>query len=124
LTSQPSIIPFWILQLGASGVVLGLITYGYKIMDTVGSKITQLTPSRGFVAQFTTSAIIMIASSLGLPVSTTQTIVGAILGVGIARGFMALNMKVIRGILISWFITVPAGMILAMIFFLVLQGAY
>ena len=124
LTSQPSIIPFWILQLGASGVVLGLITYGYKIMDTVGSKITQLTPSRGFVAQFTTSAIIMIASSLGLPVSTTQTMVGAILGVGIARGFMALNMKVIRGILISWFITVPAGMILAMIFFLVLQGVY
>ena len=124
LTSQPSVIPFWILQLGASGVVLGLITYGYKIMDTVGSKITQLTPSRGFVAQFTTSAIIMIASSLGLPVSTTQTMVGAILGVGIARGFMALNMKVIRGILISWFITVPAGMILAMIFFLVLQGVY
>ena len=72
------------------------MTHGYKIMDTVGSKITQLTPSRGFVAQFSTSVIIIMASGLGLPVSTTQTMVGAILGVGLARGFMALNLSVIQ----------------------------
>lgn len=121
VASTPAAIPLWLLYLGAFGVVTGLMSYGYKIMQTVGSQITQLTPSRGFAAQFSTSCIIVIASGLGLPVSTTQTMVGAILGVGLARGLMALNMRVIKGIFISWLITLPAGALLAAGYFLALQ---
>ena len=90
-------------------------------METVGTGITQLTPSRGFAAQFSTSAIIVIASGLGYPVSTTQTMVGAILGVGLARGMTALNRKTIRSIFISWLITLPAGAIFAGIYYMIIS---
>ncbi len=120
-SEQASVIPFWLLQLGAAGVVLGLVTYGYRIMETVGSKITQLTPSRGFAAQLTTSVIIIVASALGMPVSTTQIMVGSILGIGLAKGLMAINLGTVRSIFVSWSITIPAGAILSGVYFFILK---
>ncbi|MEC8882886.1 MAG: inorganic phosphate transporter [Pseudomonadota bacterium] len=119
--TEGSVIPTWVVFLGASGIVLGLMMYGYKIMETVGSGITQLTPSRGFTAQFSTSAMIVVASGLGYPVSTTQTMVGSILGVGLARGMTALNLNTIKSILVSWSITVPVGAIFAGVYYWVLS---
>lgn len=115
-----AVIPPWVVFLGASGIVLGLMMYGYKIMETVGVGITQLTPSRGFTAQFSTSVIIVMASGLGYPVSTTQTMVGAILGVGLARGMAALNLTTIKKILVSWLITVPVGAAFSSIYYSIL----
>ena len=119
--TQGASIPVWVVLLGATGIILGLVMYGYRIMETVGTGITQLTPSRGFTAQFATSAIIVSASGFGYPVSTTQTMVGAILGVGLARGMAALNIKVIKNIFISWVITVPMGAILSAGYFYMLR---
>ncbi len=110
-------IPFWIMGLGAVGIVSGLAMYGYKVIATVGSGITQLTPSRGFAAQLATASTVVIASGLGLPISTTQTLVGAVLGVGFARGIGALNLAVIRNIFMSWVITLPAGAICAIVYY-------
>lgn len=118
--SESTTVPYWVVLLGACGIVLGLVMYGYKIMETVGVGITQLTPSRGFSAQFSTSAIIVVASGLGYPVSTTQTMVGAILGVGLARGMSALNLGIVKNILISWVVTLPMGAILASLYYLIL----
>ena len=109
--------PSWVLLLGALGIVFGLIVLGYKIIKTVGSNITDLTPSRGFSAELATAATVSVATGAGIPVSTTHILVGAILGVGIARGIGALNLRVIGTIILSWFITVPAGGILSIIFF-------
>ena len=124
IQGRADIIPFWLLQMGAAGVVLGLVTYGYRIMETVGSKITQLTPSRGFAAQFSTSVIIISASALGMPVSTTQIMVGSILGIGLARGLMALNLSTIRSIFISWSITIPAGILFSIAYFYLLKAIW
>ena len=110
-------IPFWVMLLGAGGIVLGLSMYGYKVIATVGRRITVLTPSRAFAAQLATASTVVIASGTGLPISTTQTLVGAVLGVGFARGIAALDLIVIRDIFMSWVITLPAGAILAIIFF-------
>ena len=112
-------IPYRILLIGAFGIVIGLATYGYKIMATVGKKITELTPSRGFAAEFGAATTIVLASKLGLPVSTTHTLVGAVIGVGFARGIGAINTKVVSGIVASWFITVPFTAILAAVLFLI-----
>lgn len=112
---------WWILPLGAIGIVIGLATLGYKVMKTVGVKITQLTPSRGFAAQLATAITVVLASATGLPISTTQTLVGAIIGVGLARGIAAINLGVIRNIFSSWIITLPSGAILAIIFFKILS---
>ena len=106
-------VPYKVLLVGAVGIVVGLATYGYKIMVTIGKKITELTPSRGFAAEFGAATTIVVASKLGLPVSTTHTLVGAVIGVGFARGIGAINMQVVRGIFASWFITVPFAAILA-----------
>ena len=114
-------LPLWILALGATGIVAGLAMYGYKVIATVGTEITQLTPSRGFAAQLATASTVVIASGLGLPISTTQTLVGAILGVGFARGMGALNLSVIRNIFLSWVITLPAGAIFAIIYYHILK---
>ena len=111
------VIPHWIVILGALGVICGLIMYGYKVIDTVGKNITILTPSRGFVAQLVTASIVVIASGIGVPVSTTHILVGAVLGVGLAKGLDAINLRVVRGIFLSWFITFPAGMFLSIVFF-------
>jgi inorganic phosphate transporter, PiT family len=101
--------PYWILILGAGGIVLGLATYGYKVIATIGKKITELTPSRGFAAELATASTVVIASAYGLPISTTQTLVGGVLGVGFARGIGAINLDVVRNIFLSWVITLPAG---------------
>lgn len=112
---------WWILPLGAVGIVLGLAIMGYKVMATIGTGITDLTPSRGFSAQFATAITVVVASGTGLPISTTQTLVGAVLGVGFARGIAALNMTVIRNIISSWVITLPAGAIFAIVVYYILH---
>jgi len=114
-------LPLWILVIGAVGIVLGLATYGYKVMRTIGRHITELTPSRGFAAELATATTIVLASATGLPCSTTQTLVGGVLGVGMARGIGALNLSVIRNIFMSWVITLPAGAILSIIMYHILR---
>ncbi len=116
-----SVMPSWVLLLGGLGIVAGLATYGYKVIATVGRKITELTPSRGFAAELGAAATVVFASATGLPVSTTHTLVGAILGVGMARGIAALNLKVIGTIFMSWIITLPIGAVLAIIFFYIFK---
>lgn len=114
----------WILPLGATGIVVGMALMGYKVMGTIGTGITDLTPSRGFSAEFACAMTVVIASGTGLPISTTQTLVGAILGVGFARGIAALNLGVIRNIVASWVITLPAGAIIAIIIFNILTAIF
>lgn len=117
-------VPSWILLLGATGIVIGLATYGYRVMATIGKKITELTPSRGFAAEMSAAATVVIASGAGLPISTTHTLVGAVLGVGLARGIGALNISVIGGIFASWVITLPAGAGLSILFFYFFKGLF
>ena len=114
----------WVLLLGGIGIVVGLATYGYKVMQTIGKKITELTPSRGFAAEMAAAATVVIASGIGLPISTTHTLVGAVLGVGLARGIGALNLRVIGGIFASWVITLPAGAGLSILFFFFFKGVF
>ena len=119
-----STMPSWILLAGGIGIVIGLATYGYKVMGTIGKKITELTPSRGFAAELGASCTVVLASGIGLPISTTHTLVGAVLGVGLARGIAALNLRMIGSIFTSWVITLPAGAILSIIFFYVFKGIF
>ncbi len=119
--AEKTAIAWWILPLGGIGIVIGLATLGHKVMATVGTGITELTPSRGFAAQLATACTVVLASGTGLPISTTQTLVGAVLGVGFARGIAALNLGVVRNIVASWVITLPAGALLAVIFFKIMQ---
>ncbi len=122
--AQESSMSIWILLLGAVGIVIGLITYGHKVIATVGSGITDLTPSRGFCCNLAASTTVVFASGTGLPISTTHTLVGAVLGVGFARGISALNLRMIGSIFMSWIITLPAGAILAIIFFYILKTIF
>ena len=124
VVAQESSLATWILLLGAVGIVLGLATYGWRVIRTVGKNITELTPSRGFAAELAAASTVVIASGTGIPVSTTHTLVGAVLGVGIARGIGALNLRVVRNIMLSWIITLPAGGILAILFFFLLKGVF
>ena len=124
LVTQKSAMAPWILLLGGVGIVAGLIMYGKKVIATVGSNITELTPSRGFAATLAAATTVVIASGTGLPISTTHTLVGAVLGVGMARGIAALNMNVVRTIFMSWIITLPAGAILSIIIFFMLKGIF
>jgi phosphate/sulfate permease len=117
-------VPIWLLVLGGIGIVIGLATYGYKVIETVGKKITALTPSRGFAANLGAAATIVVASRLGFPVSTTHTLVGAVLGIGLARGIEHLNLRIIRDIVLSWIITVPAGALLAAVIYYVLRAIF
>ncbi|MCL4105994.1 UNVERIFIED_CONTAM: hypothetical protein GTU68_058300 [Idotea baltica] len=119
-----SAMPWWILLVGAAGIVAGLATYGWKVIATVGRNITELTPSRGFAAELGAASTVVIASSTGLPISTTHTLVGAVLGVGIARGIGALNLRTIGVIFMSWIITLPAGAGLAILFFFLFKGIF
>ena len=114
----------WMLLLGGIGIVIGLATYGYKVMATIGNKITELTPTRGYAATLAAAVVVVLASGLGLPVSTTHIAVGAVMGVGISRGIGAIDMRVVGGIVVSWFITVPIGAALAAVFFYVLKGIF
>ena len=113
----------WVLMLGGAGIVVGLATYGRHVIATVGRKITQLTPSRGFAAELAAATTIVIASGTGIPISTTHTLVGAVLGVGMARGIEAIDLRVVARILVSWVVTIPAGAILAILFFLLFKMA-
>ncbi len=122
--SAEAAVPAWVLLIGAAGIVVGLATYGWKVIATIGKKITELTPSRGFAAELGAAGTVVLASGTGLPVSTTHTLVGAVLGVGLARGIGALNLRVIGTIFMSWIITLPAGAGLAILFFFFFKGVF
>jgi len=119
-----SALPLWILLVGGAGIVAGLVTYGHRVIATIGTGITQLTPSRGFAATLAAAATVVIASGTGIPVSTTQVLVGAVLGVGLARGMAALDTRVINRIFLSWIVTLPAGALMSILFFFALKGAF
>ncbi len=114
--------PAYVLILGGVGIVVGLATFGRRVIATVGEKITQLTPSRGFAAELAAATTIVIASGTGIPISTTHTLVGAVLGVGLARGIDAIDLRVVGRIFVSWVVTIPAGAILAILFFVVFKA--
>ncbi|RUO39105.1 inorganic phosphate transporter [Pseudidiomarina aestuarii] len=115
---------WWVLPVGAFGIVLGLAMLGRRVIATIGKGITHLTPSRGFAAELAAASTVVIASGTGLPISTTQTLVGAVLGVGMARGIAALNLGVVRNIVVSWVVTLPAGAIMSIIFFYILKASF
>jgi PiT family inorganic phosphate transporter len=115
---------WWILPLGGIGIVAGLALFGHRVMKTIGQGITHLTPSKGFAAELAAATTVLIASGTGLPISTTQTLVGAVLGVGIIQGVAALNGKVVKSILVSWVVTLPAGATLSIIFFFALKAIF
>ncbi len=115
-------VPVWVLVLGGLGIVIGLATFGRHVIATVGERITQLTPSRGFAAELAAASTIVIASGTGLPISTTHTLVGAVLGVGMARGIEAIDLRVVGRIFTSWIVTLPVGAILSIVFFLVFKA--
>jgi PiT family inorganic phosphate transporter len=112
----------WMLAVGGFGIVVGLATWGYRVMETVGKKITELTPSRGFAAELAAATTIVLASRFGIPVSTTHILVGSVFGVGLARGIGALDLRVIGSILVSWVATVPIAAALSIFFFYFFKG--
>ncbi len=122
--TQKAAMPLWVLMLGGVGIVIGLATWGYRVMQTIGTKITALTPSRGYAATLAAATTVVLASKTGLPVSTTHIAVGAVMGVGLTRGIGALDLRVIRDIIVSWLITLPAGGVMAMLFFFALKGMF
>ena len=122
--SQKAGLPLWILLLGGVGIVIGLATMGYKVMQTIGTKITELTPTRGYCATLAAAITVVVASKTGLPVSTTQIAVGCVMGVGLARGVGALDLRVIGNIVVSWVSTLPACGILAAMFFFLFKGIF
>ena len=124
LVASKSALPAWVLLLGGVGIVIGLATFGYKVIATVGKKITELTPSRGFAAEIAAAGTVVLASFTGIPISTTHTLVGAVLGVGFARGIGAIDMRVVGNIFMSWVVTLPAGGLLAILFFFTLKGIF
>ena len=117
IVGSRSALDTWVLMIGGGGIVIGLATYGRHVIATVGKKITQLTPSRGFAAELAAATTIVIASGTGIPISTTHTLVGAVLGVGMARGIDAIDLRVVARIMVSWVVTIPAGAFLAIVFF-------
>ncbi len=122
--SQKADLPIWVLALGGVGIITGLATMGYRVMRTIGSNITELTPSRGYCATLAAASTVVLASKTGLPVSTTHIAVGAVMGVGLTSGLAALDLRVIANIVISWLITIPAGAVMAMLFFFALKGMF
>ena len=112
----------WMLALGGVGIIFGLATWGYRVMETVGKRITELTPSRGFSAELAAATTIVLASRLGIPVSTTHILVGAVLGVGLARGIGALDLRVVGTIAVSWVATLPLAAVLSIFFFYFFKG--
>jgi len=115
-------IPDWIFVLGGMGIVLGLATWGYRVIETIGSKITELTPSRGFSAQFATASVVLLHSYISLPISTTHILVGSVIGVGLARGLSSVDLSVIWKIIFSWVVTVPVAAATSAVIFLGLKG--
>lgn len=121
---QESPLPLWVLLLGGGGIVLGLATLGYRVMRTIGKKITELTPTRGFCAELAAATTVVLASRTGIPVSTTHILVGAVMGVGLARGIGALDLRVVGNIILSWVVTLPIAAILSAVFFFTLKGMF
>jgi inorganic phosphate transporter, PiT family len=119
--SEVSDIPPWLLAFGGAGIVVGLATWGWRVIETIGKKITELTPTRGFCAEFGAAATILVASRLGLPISTTHCLVGAVLGVGLAKGMKALNLGMLKEIILSWVITIPSSAVMSIGFFYILR---
>ena len=124
LIGAQAIMPWWVLGIGAVGIVVGLATYGWRVIQTIGKKITELTPSRGFAAELAAASTVVLASATGMPISTTHTLVGAVLGVGLARGVEAVHLPTIVKIFASWLITLPAGAGLAVVFFFALTAVF
>jgi PiT family inorganic phosphate transporter len=122
--AQNSPLPAWVLFLGGGGILVGLATYGYRVMQTIGSKITALTPTSGFCATMAAATTVVLASRVALPVSTTHIAVGAVMGVGLAHGFAALDLRVVGRIVVSWVVTLPAGGALAAFFYFFLKGIF
>ncbi len=122
--AQQAALPIWLLLLGGTGIVIGLATMGRKVMHTIGTRITELTPSRGYCATLAAAATVVLASKTGLPVSTTQVAVGAVMGVGLARGIGAIDLRVIGSIILSWIVTLPIGGVLAAIFFFIFRAIF
>ena len=121
VAKQAAVAP-WMLIVGGIGIVIGLATWGYRVMETVGQKITELTPSRAFAAQLASAITIVFASRMGIPVSTTHILVGSVLGVGLARGIGALDLRVVANIMISWVSTLPIAAVLSIFFFFFFKG--
>ena len=124
VVAQKSSMPNWILFLGGAGIVAGLAMYGHKVIRTIGTHITELTPSSGFAAELAAATTVVLASGYSLPVSTTHTLVGGVLGVGLARGIAALNLRVVGTIFVSWMVTLPAGAFLSIIFFYIFKSIF
>jgi PiT family inorganic phosphate transporter len=117
-------VPLWVLALGGFGIVVGLATWGYKVIETIGKQITEMTPSRGFSAEFGAATTVLVASKMGLPISTTHTLVGAVIGVGLAQGMAALNLRIIGNIVNSWLATIPAAALTSMAIFWGLRAIF
>lgn len=122
--AQEARMPVWLLLLGGGGIVAGLAMYGYKVIQTIGSHITELTPSSGFAAELAAATTVVVASGASLPISTTHTLVGGVLGVGLARGLSSLNLRVVGTIFVSWIVTLPVGAFLAIIFFYMFKAIF
>ena len=119
-----STMPWWILLLGGAGIIAGLAMLGYRVIETVGRNITELTPSRGFAAELAAATTVVLASGTGLPISTTHTLVGAVLGVGLARGLSAIDLSVVGRIILSWIVTLPVGAGLSIMFFFTMKWLF
>ena len=119
---QATAIPSWLLAFGGLGIVVGLATWGWRVIETIGKKITELTPTRGFSAEFGAALTILLASKMGMPISTTHCLVGAVLGVGLAGGIRALNLRTLREIVLSWAITIPASAFVSILCYYLLKA--
>ncbi len=114
-------IPFWVLVLGGLGIVVGISTWGYRVIYTIGKRITEVTPTRGFSAELSTAFTVLVFSKLGMPISTSHVIVGSVLGVGWARGLAAVDYRVVKNIIYSWLLTIPVAMVFSGAIFLLLK---
>ena len=117
-------IPIALLALGGFGIAVGCITWGRRVMETVGKKITSLNHTRGFSVEFAAATTVLLASKLGLPISTSHTVVGAVIGVGLARGLEAVDLSVIKKIIISWLLTLPVAAGTSVVIFLILIAIF
>jgi PiT family inorganic phosphate transporter len=114
-------VPIFLLVFGGIGILCGIWMAGYRVMETLGTKITTLSNSRGFCVEFAAATTVLVASKMGLPVSTTHAAVGGVMGVGIARGIEAVNFRVIFQIIVYWILTVPAAALTSMVIFKIIQ---
>jgi len=119
--TKETAVPLWVLALGGVGIVTGLATYGHRVIATIGKKITAITPSRGFSAEFGCATTVLLCSKLGLPISTTHTLVGAVVGVGLARGIRGLDLRVVRVVALSWLVTMPFSAVITILIYLLLK---